>query len=452
MPPAMPPERSFVGNVNVVLMTYALDGALAFAAGVMVARLLGPGGRGAYGLFVVSAALAQTVLGLGLGNAAVYFINKRQMRPHDVVGATHVVVIAAAALVTLALAVVVPVAGRDVLGAGVSPWLLAAAVPVLIYATILRVVLQAESRFIEMGAATLVQPLSLLALVGVAAALGSPRTSLIVGIWIASNAASALFSAWRLGAGVLALGAMARPPFGSVRRLATFGVQGETGNVLQLLNYRLDQYLVRAFVSIAGVGIYAVGVSMTEAVWLIANAVAIVLLPRLAGADEDDVRRMTPLAARTTLVVVAAGAGALALVAPVIVPAFFGHAYDESVHALWFLLPGTVALSGSKVITSYIFSQGRPLVNTGITLVSLAVTLVALLLLVPPYGVHGAAAASSLAYIAHFGAALVAYRRISGENPLTAVVPQRADFRLYGDAARDVLARAGIGRPAHARG
>ena len=43
--------------------------------------------------------------------------------------------------------------------------------------------------------------------------------------------------------------------------------------------------------------------------------------------------------------------------------------FDDSVQALWWLLPGTVALTGSKVLTSYIFSQGRPLVNTGITCV-----------------------------------------------------------------------------------
>ncbi len=119
----------------------------------------------------------------------------------------------------------------------------------------------------------------------------------------------------------------------------------------------------------------------------------------------------------------------------------FGHRFDDSVQALWWLLPGTVALTGSKVLTSYIFSQGRPLVNTGITCVSLVVTVAALLALVPPFGVNGAAAASSLAYGAHLCAALFAYGRISGEPPWPAILPHPSDARLYADGARDVLAR-----------
>ena len=69
---------------------------------------------------------------------------------------------------------------------------------------------------------------------------------------------------------------------------------------------------------------------------------------------------------------------------------------------------------GSKVLTSYIFSRGRPLVNTGITLVSLAVTIIALITLVQRFGVNCAAAAPSLADTAIVAAALFVYRRIHG--------------------------------------
>ncbi|TAK61789.1 MAG: hypothetical protein EPO22_08120, partial [Dehalococcoidia bacterium] len=57
------PRGSFLGHVNVVMATYAVDGLLAFAAGVLVARALGPDGRGAISLFVVSTSLGQMLLG-----------------------------------------------------------------------------------------------------------------------------------------------------------------------------------------------------------------------------------------------------------------------------------------------------------------------------------------------------------------------------------------------------
>src|SRR5205085_10107897 len=87
------------------------------------------------------------------------------------------------------------------------------------------------------------------------------------------------------------------------------------------------------------------------------------------------------------------------------------------------------------------FSQGRPLVNTGITVLALAVTLVADLTLIPAFGVNGAAAASSLTYVAHFAAALVAYRLISGQPAVDAVIPRPADVRLYLDALHGMISK-----------
>jgi O-antigen/teichoic acid export membrane protein len=431
---------TFVAHVNVVLLTYALDGVLALATAVLIARALGPEGRGAFGLFMVSAALGQLVLGLGIGNAAIYYINRRELPLRDAVSAVHVVAIAAIVPTAVAVALTLPWAD-DLLGGRVNPWLFVPAVPLLLYANLLKLLLQALSRFVDLGMAVVGQQALMLAAVATAFALAEPSPSDIVLFMMGATAASAAFSLVRVGVRHVHAPSIARPRFGVIGRLARFGVQGEAGNVLQQLNYRFDQYIVQAFVGLSAVGIYAVGVSMTEALFVLANAVALVLMPRLTSEDDETVAWMTPVASRNTMLIAAGGALALAVVAPIALPAFFGDAFDDSVQALWWLLPGTVALTGSKVLTSYIFSRGRPLVNTGITLAALVVTLVADLALVPPFGVNGAAAASSIAYCAHLCVALYAYRRISGRSVREAVLPVLSDAQLYVDAARDVLAR-----------
>jgi O-antigen/teichoic acid export membrane protein len=439
---ATAPRPSFVGSVNVVIATYAADGLLALATGALVARELGTDGRGAYGLFVLSAAFGQLLLGLGVGNAAIYYLNKRELALRDVVAAAHVV--AAWSLAPTAAAVIVarPVWGGDVFGAGIEPWLLAAAVPVLLYMNLLRLVLQALGRFGDLGVATVGQQALLLALVAGAMAAGDPTATQIVVFLLLASVLAAAYALARIGAREVDVARILRPDWPAFRKLAGFGVQGEAGNVLQAMNYRLDQYIVRGFAGLGAVGIYAVGVSLTEGVFVLANAVALVLMPRLTAASAEDAAWMTPVATRNTLLIAAGGAAALAAAAPIAVPAIFGEAFRDSVEPLWLLLPGTVALAGSKVLTSYIFSQGRPLLNTGITAVSLVATLVLNLALIPRFEVNGAAAASSIAYGVHFLAALYAYSRLSRRPALEAVVPQVSDARLYADALRSFAGRA----------
>jgi O-antigen/teichoic acid export membrane protein len=439
-------QGSFLGHVNVVMLTYITDGALAFATGILVARALGPDGRGAYALFVLSAAFVQLVLGLGAGNATIYYLNRRELSMRDVVAASHVVTLGAA-VVTLAVAAIIATLDEGgIAGTGVSPWLLAAAGPALMYWNLMRLTLQAESRFVDLAIVTVAQQSILLIAVASLMGGGDPTATQIAGCLAGATAVAGLLGLQRVGVHHLDLWLVFRPQIATLRRLAGFGLQGEAGNILQLLNYRLDQYIVRAYVGLAGVGIYAVGASMTEAIFIMANAVALVLLPRLS-ASEDDAYWMAPVATRNTIMIAALGALGLALAAPLLVPLAFGGAYDDSIEPLWLLLPGTVALCGSKVLTSYIFSQGKPLVNTGITVISLAVTVVADFALIPWLGVNGAAIASSLAYAAHFAAALFAYGRISGRSPLLALIPDREDARLYADAWRTVTARV-MRRPA----
>ncbi len=429
-----PQQRgSFLGHVNVVVLTYLVDGALAFATGILLARALGPDGRGAYGLFVLSAAFGQILLGFGVGNAAIYYINKRELTVRDVIGAAHNVTLFATLATALLVAAIVPWVEDDALGVGVSPWMLIAAVPALLYWNLMRFVLQAESRFVDLGVATVSQQALLIGAIIVLVVAGDPTPTQAAWCLIGATSVAGVFSLTRVGLRHVDVGLIVRPRFDTLRKLAGFGVQGEAGNVLQLLNYRLDQFLVRYFVGLAGVGIYAVGASMTEVIFVLANAVALVLLPRLT-ADEDEAHWMAPLATRNTILIAAVAALGLAVIAPVLVPLAFGEEYKDSVQALWLLLPGTVVLAGSKVLTSYIFSRGRPLVNTGITAVSLVVTVTLDLILIPIFDVNGAAAASSLAYFAHFGAALFAYSVISGRSPLVALIPGREDVRLYRDA------------------
>lgn len=434
------PRLAFLSNVNLVFLTYAANAALTFVVAVLVARALGPEGRGVYALFLLSASIMQAALSLGLGVSAVYYLGKGTYSLTRVVANTQQLTLASAAVSGLLVLLAWPIVGDQLLDEGVPFWVFAFAVPLFLNYNLLTTVLQGISRFEAMNVVVLTQPLVLLALVATAVAIGDLETRDAILLWCGATFAATLLALALLGRRALSLAELLRIDWPSLKDQVRFGVQGQVGNLIQLLNYRLDQYIVLLFVNTAGVGIYAVSVSVSQAIWFLPNAVAVVLLPRLTASDASEAARTTPLVCRNTLLVSALAAVALGAVAPWLVGALFGAEFDASVAPLLWLLPGTVALAGSKVLTSYIFSQGKPLTNSAITAASLVVTLIADLALIPTFGVAGAAVASSLAYAVHFALSLLAYRALSGRSLREAVLVNGDDLRHLLDAARRRLA------------
>src|SRR5207245_10862747 len=115
----------------------------------------------------------------------------------------------------------------------------------LVCSTRVKLVLQAMSRFVERGAVIIVQPIIMLALISVTMATGDATPSKIVVFWIVAHVVTGLIALARIGLSNVDVGQIVRPRWATLRSLLGFGIQGEAGNIFQLLNYRLDQYLVR---------------------------------------------------------------------------------------------------------------------------------------------------------------------------------------------------------------
>lgn len=441
--PATAPARAggFLANVNAVFLATVADYAVAFLASIVVARTLGKAGLGAYSLFFLSAALIHQMVGLGIGNASIYMLGRQVFTLRQVVTAGQVMV-AASAVVAAALAGAgVPVVGDALRARGVPAWAFLLAVPAMMDYRFLGFVLQGSGRFVAMSLVTLLDPLVFLVLFLAALAVADPGARAAIWLRSAELALAAGVALAVVGVRHIDPAKLLRPEGAVIARMVRFGAQGELGNLLQLANYRLDAYLVALFVGQAGVGLYAVAVGLSEGIWFIANSVAVVLVTQLTAGSADDAAERTPVVLRHTLLLSALGGAALAAGAPLFVDLLYGGAFAPAVVPLLWLLPGTVALAGSKVLTAYIFSQGRPLVNTMITAAAVAVTVGADLALIPALEVTGAAIASSAAYVVHFGLALWAYGRLAGENPLRGLAPRRDDALLYADAVRGWLAR-----------
>ena len=381
-----------------------------FLTGLLVVRGLGAEGRGVVALVALTYRQAAVMASLGLDSALLRFGSRS---PNDIkvrarqslavgIGQGLLAAVAGWVLLRTVLAgAVVPAAGAVTIAALAAP-----AVLVLNYGN---AALRAAGRLVEASVLEVVAASSTLAVV--VAGVVTDR------LWLAVFGAAA---GTALGAVLTALMVQrlpepidpARPP--SWRALLGYGLTGHLGTVFQNLNYRIDFYLVALLLSTTDVGVYALAVSLVEALLLLPDALGVVVMQRAAA--RPGATRATEVTLRVGLAVAAAGGVVLALASHWLVPLVFGRELSGATAAILALLPGVLAIAVWKTLVNDLAGRGHAKVKSTSAGAALVVTLAGNLALIPAFGVVGAAAASSLAY---WTAALVAarsYRRLMGRS------------------------------------
>jgi O-antigen/teichoic acid export membrane protein len=419
----------FLRDSLVTFLTLGATFLLGMVSSVLTARYLGPEGKGILTLVLLLPALCVSLGSFGLGAANVYLLRRREVRMGTLMGNSFAVALAATILASGVIGIAWPWLGGRVLH-GVEPELAVLgllSLPMLFLTDYLFGLLLGTQRVVRYNAVSI--SAKVFSVAALALALVVLRAG-VTGAIVASVLGSLITVVFLLGALRAAGGklpAALRVDFGSLRRALGYGGREHVGNIAMFLSYRVDMFFVAALAGTAAVGIYSIAVMMAELFFYLPNAVSTVLFPRLAGRSEWEGARN---AAQTARVISAAvGAGVL-LSIPLASPAVrlaFSSAFLPAVPAFFGLLPGIYALSISKVLSRYFTgSLGQPLLNARAQGISLAVNLPLNVLLIPRYGILGAAIASSAAYVAHAAVTLFLFHRHSG-------LPVREALLLRGD-------------------
>jgi len=198
------------------------------------------------------------------------------------------------------------------------------------------------------------------------------------------------------------------------RSVIGFGARGQLGNLLWLVNLRLDFLVLGALAGPATLGVYAVASKFAELMRLPASAVNYVLYPRFArsgpAAAGIHARRLLPRAVILTVL----AAPVLAAVSVVAVP-LFGDAFRPAVLPACLLLVGLAVEGAAAVSSAYLCGTGRPGVNSWGMGLGVIVTVTLDVLLIPTHGAAGAAVASSIAYLVTTGVLTNLTWRLSGQ-------------------------------------
>ncbi len=377
-------------NASAGLAVYAMAG----ITGPLLARALGPAGRGDYAAVVVPTEMIAWLLAFGMPVAAVYYA-----REHDdrslIMGSWTLAVAAGCALVVGTWGLVPAYLHGH--SATTVPWFRAFLVMAVPFAP----VYTATNLLLARGnvvAFNVLKQLTLVVntvLVVALAVIGHLTLSTALAAALAGDAIAYVATMWHV---------RAWPGRGFRRRTAAlqlrYGARVAPGTMSSLLVARLDQFVLVGAVSSRSLGLYAVAVTGAGLSSPVSSGVAQALLPHLRNLDPStDPRRHAAQAVRWTLAASVTIATGLAVTAWWGLPLLFGGAFRDAVPLLWVLLPGQVANDLASVLSARLQAEGRPGVQSQGLLAAVVVTVVGLAIAVRPFGTAGAAVVTDLSQL-----------------------------------------------------
>jgi O-antigen/teichoic acid export membrane protein len=410
-------RRLLAGRRNPIATNlFARLGAIASLtlASLLVARIAGPAGVGTLVLLRVLPWLTGVLIGCGLYGAAPYFLSGPG-RGEPRYRAT-ILAIAVFAGVTGA---VLWVAASPVFGPRFFPQLSLALVAVAGISVLTQALestaMACSQGFDDLAGANRIMFLEeflFLPAFGLLLVVGTdPYVAMVVALLL-GDLANAVPGWIRLSRRGYFRG-VGRPTLALARRVAAYGFRAQLGSIALLLNARLDFALVGALIGPASLGIYAVASRYAELLRLPALAMNYVLYPDYArDGGEVAAARARAMIPRIGWVP-AAAAVPMALAAPLVLPLFFGEPFRAAVLPACVLLIGLAGGGVIGVISAFLQGVGRPGLYSAAVAAGLPVTVALDLLLIPHFGVMGAAVASTAAYVTTTGVLVACFRAVT---------------------------------------
>jgi len=434
-------KAEFRLNVLAAGSAEAANMLLRFLAGVVVARQLGAEGRGVYALALAAPALMLGLTNIGLGEATTVLIGKKKYSAERVVGSMNFLMLL---MLLLGFAVYF----------GLSPLILKALhheMPEDIYLL-----------------AFCIFPLTLYWGGNAAVALGLSMVRRVSWGRLLNNSVFCALVFALLARGLTVKAVLIAFIFSFVAENAylLYSIRKETGITIRLdpevikdqislgwhvfwggmflqVARRLDIFLVNFFAGAGPLGLYAVAYSVAELVLAVPGIYSRAALSSAAVAGKGSGFRVSNAAIRQSLFLMAALAVGVALVMrPFILKAYTSEFLPAVLPAL-ILLPGVVLMGLSNLLGTIFTGYARPQELARSAAIACAATIALDFLLIPRYGIVGAAAASTAAYGAGAVWIFFSYLKYSGAGPREVLLAGKEDLNDYRETLRGLFVRKG---------
>jgi O-antigen/teichoic acid export membrane protein len=434
----VPKRRSFAANALFTYGTNLSVAVLSLANVLVVARTLGPVGRGQVAFLTAIAYLISNLSTFGIQEANANIAAsepaaRRSLATNSVLLALLFGLLAAGFLILL-IAIFPGVAGDSTADLRLLTF---SALPILILGIYMRFLIQADYGFGITNATWFMMGISNVGVNGLLAVFGVLSVGTAVATWIAGQALATIVLLVYVQRRLAGFG---RPDARLLGRSLSFGLKSHVGRVMLLGNYRLDQWMLGAISGSRELGLYSVAVAWAEALWYLPTTLAAVQRPDLVRATRREAARVGALVFRTAMLLTIVVGAVMIVAAPFLTVTIFGESFEGAIDDLRVLVAGALGVGALKLLGNALTAQRFPVLASVAIGLGFVATIILDILLIPPFGGLGAALASALAYTAGGIAVAVIFTRALGGR-LSDLVPRGTELAWLRDVLRSRFGR-----------
>jgi len=392
------PRETLMTKIGAALTGQVGTFVIGSVTNIILARVLGPSGKGLYSLAVLAATTVMTLTHLSMANANTHYINKEQIHRPALIGNSLMIIFVWGMLVTLLGLLffdsfahrLFPELNRQLWGLA-----MAAVVPLLLFEIAGGLVLGLD-RQREYSVALIAKEglMLLLALWLYYANILTAGSA--AAVWVLSVMFTGFY---QLGLVWKVVGRGVTISWDLLKGMAGYSAQSHIANVTSFLRLRFDMFLVAGFLNAQEVGYYGVAVSLIGLLWFIPTAIAQVLVPYISQRDEETANDVTPRLCRISFAIALVGGLILAALGKPIIWLLFGKPYLPAYPSLLVLLPGALFYGIAKMLAGDLLGRGLPRHAMVISGIAFAANLLINLLVIPYWGIVGAALSATITQI-----------------------------------------------------
>lgn len=377
---------------------------LDFVTGALVARAIGPEGKGVLMLIGGLAGSIMSFANLGMPYGAAYFYKQGRYTLGQIVTVCFLLTIIPSTLAFLGFVLISDSFSNLFMGtvgnSAFQPvWIWLPLVSSLLHMlfSVGDVLLIRDNKMKLYGIKAVSTPIVRIALIwlltlaldwGVVGILWSQLIANVIGIgipvyWLAREGA---FSTLQLS-------------LNATKDMGRIGLQRYGITMVTMVSKRFDVFLIAGLLSVQDVGYFAIAIGLLNIFLSMPRSTMWPFISKLAGKDKDKHSQFAKLA-RIQFMLILILVTLFATIAPLFIRIVYGEAFRSATGAVWLILPGVVAASQIFNCSAYFASRGQPgrdiLPSIFSTLIQVGVSLV----LVPKIGAMGGAIGLSTKNIA----------------------------------------------------